>query len=138
MSEFLIFNDNDKFKMKFSLDTKTFELKQVISQRLNLTDITKFNVFLEKTGFIDKNPTLLNNTLSYFNSYLLNSSPQYYIFCFAKTKPYNIFQNKLILDNTNSESNNLSQIGIEIKQKGNLLVSLSCDKYCHNIPVDYL
>ena len=144
MSEFLIFNDNDKCKMKFSLDTKTFELKQVISQRLNLTDITKFNIFLEKTGFIDINPTLLNNSLSYFNPYLSNSSPPYYIFCFDKTKPYNIFQNnnlcsnKLILDNTNSESNNLSQIGIQIKQKDNLLVCLSCAKHCHNISVDYL
>ena len=144
MSEFLIFNDNDRFKMKFSSDTTVTELKQVISQRLNLQDITKFNIFLEKSGFIDINPDLLNSTLSSFKPNLSNSSEPYYIFCFNKMNLDNLIQNnnlcscKLISENSNTESDNISQIGIQIKQKNNLLVCLSCAKFCHNIPVDYL
>ena len=63
MVEFIIFNENDKFKMKFELKTTISELKQVISQKWNLSD--KFNIFLEKYGFIDINPTLLNSQLSF-------------------------------------------------------------------------
>ena len=144
MSEFLIFNDNDRFKMKFSLNTSIGELKKIISQKLKLIDITKFNIFLEKSGFIDINPAFLNSPISSLQSCLSNLISPYYIFCFNKLNPENIFQNnnccsaKLIANNINSDSNNLSQIGIKLKERNNILVCLSCAKHCNNIPVDFL
>ena len=142
MVEFIIFNEKDKFKMKFELKTTISELKQVISQKWNLSDT--FNIFLEKYGFIDINPTLLNSQLSFFNSSFSNSSPPYNIFCFNISKYENYIQNnnyctrKLIFTSNESEQNNLSQIGITIKEKNNMIVCLSCAKHCHNLPIDYL
>ena len=73
MAEFIIFNDNDKFKMKFDLNTTISELKQVISQKLNLSN--NYNCFLEKYGFIDINPSLLNSKLIIiFNNRAINKS----------------------------------------------------------------
>ena len=144
MTEFLILYDNNQFKMKFSLDTTILELKTVILQRFNLVDLSKFNIFLEKAGFIDINPTLLNSPLSSLKTYFSYSNPPYYIFCFDKSKPENIIQNnnicscKLIPNSNNSQPNDLPQIGIKLKQKSNILVCLSCAKNCFSIPVDYL
>ena len=140
MAEFIIFNENEKFKMKFSLDSTISELKKVISQRLNLADLTKFNLFLEKTGFLDITPESLNSSLSSFKSSLLNSNPPYNIFCFSVSKIENIIQNNLFCPNHLIPDNNkeISQIGIKIKEKKNKLVCISCAKNCHNIPIDYL
>ena len=139
MAEFNILNDKNHFKLTFSLDTTIAQLKQLISQRLNYND---FNMFLEKTGFIDINPTLLNSPLSSLKDNLSNITPPYYIVCFNKSNLENIIQNNIccsnkLIINDNSEEN-LSQIGIQLKDQNNLLICLSCAKYCHNIPVDYL
>ena len=138
MAEFIIFNDNDKFKMKFDLNTTISELKQVISQKLNLSN--NYNCFLEKYGFIDINPSLLNSKLSSLN--LSSSTPPYNIFCFTKSNPQNQIQNfctdKLTFINGDSVQKSLSQIGIKIKGTDNMMVCLPCAKHCHNIPVDYL
>ena len=119
MAEFIIFNENEKFKMKFSLDSTISELKKVISQRLNLADLTKFNLFLEKRGFLDITPESLNSSLSSFKSSLLNSNPPYNIFCFSVSKIENIIQNNLFCPNHLIPDNNkeISQIGIKIKEK---------------------
>ena len=137
MTEFIILNDDCQFRMKFSFDIKISELKQVISQRLNLNNITEFNMFLEKSGFIDINPTLFNSPLSSFKGNLSNSKPPYYIICFNKTKYENIIQNNIICSNKLIETD-ISQVGIQIKNNNNILVCLSCAKFCHNIPIDYL
>ena len=139
MSEFIIFNENEKFKMKFSLETTILELKQVILQRLNLSDISEFNVFLEKSGFIDITSESLNSPLSSLKSNLSNLNQPYNIFCFDKSKIENIIQNNLFCSQqlmTNNKQE-ISQIGIKIKEKEKL-VCLSCAKFCHNIPIDYL
>ena len=144
MTEFIIFNGGDKFKMKFDLDITISEVKKLIFQKMNLSEMDKYNLFLEKYGFIDINPSILNTPLSSLNSSLSNSIPPYYIFCFNKScleknlENDNYCSQKLTLSKNDSEHNNLSQIGIKIKEKDDILVCVSCAKYCHNMPIDYL
>ena len=134
MSEFLIHTENNNFKMKFALDTKISELKQVVSQKFNFTNQTNFYLFLEKSGFIDINSSSLDSPLSSFNSFLSKLSQPYNLFCFDITKPEN---NKIFCTQKITESNELSQTGIKLKDK-DLIVCLSCSKFCHNILTDFI
>ena len=142
MIKFIIFNNDNKYKIKFDSDSTISEAKKVIFEKLNLSNINDYNLFLEKYGFIDINPSLLNSKISSIKSNLTNSLPPYYLFCFNKCTLENNFHNycsrKLILSNNDSEKNNLSQVGIKVKEKNDILVCLSCAKYCHNIPIDCL
>ena len=144
MTEFIIINDKDNYKMNFNSNISILELKQLISKKINLSDITKFNIFLEKSGFIDINNSSLNIPLSSLINSLSNSNSPSFIFCFNKSNPESIIENnnccssKLISNNTNSQTNNISQIGIQIKEKSDILVCPSCAKHCHNIPLDNL
>ena len=38
MSQFLVFTENNSFRMKFALDSKISELKQIIAQKFNFKD----------------------------------------------------------------------------------------------------
>ena len=67
MSQFLVFTENNSFRMKFALDSKISELKQIIAQKFNFKDQNNFCIFLEKSGFIDDNPLLY-----YYNLINLN------------------------------------------------------------------
>ena len=144
MTEFIIINDKDNYKMNFNSNISLLELKQLISKKINLSDITKFNIFLEKSGFIDTNNSSLSCPLSSLINSLSHSNPPYYFFCFNKSNPENIIKNnnccscKLILNDSNSQATNLSQIGIQIKEKSDIFVCSSCAKYCHNITLDNL
>ena len=133
MSEFKIYSGDNSFRMKFALDSTISELKQIISQKFNLTNSNNFFIFLEKSGFIDINPLSLNSPLSSLNSFLSKLTQPYNLFCFDKTNPEsckNICTLKL------TELSELSQTGIKIK--GDLIVCLPCAKFCHNISVDYI
>ena len=142
MTEFIIFNNDNKYKIKLDLNTTISEAKKIISEKLKLSNINEYNFFLEKYGFIDTNPSLLNSKLSSLKPDLTNSPPPYYIFSFNKNNLENSIHNycsqKLILSNDNSEQNSISQVGIKIKEKNDILVCLSCAKYCHNIQIDCL
>ena len=144
MVEFIIFYADDKIKMNFNLESTIFELKQEISKKLKLLDNTQFNIFLEKTGFIDINSSSKDYSLSSLIPSLSNLIQPYYIFYFNKSNPENAIQGnnicsyKLIQNNNNNDSNNIAQIGLQIKEKDNILVCLSCAKHCHNIPLDSL
>jgi hypothetical protein len=142
MTEFIIFNNDNKYQIKFDLNTTISEAKKIISEKLELSNINEYNFFLEKYGFIDINPSLLNSKLSSLRPDLTNSLPPYYIFSFNKNNLENSIHNycsqKLILSNDNSEQNSISQVGIKIKEKNDILVCLSCAKYCHNIQIDCL
>ena len=144
MTEFIIINDKENYKMNFNSNISILELKQLISKKLNLSDITKFNIFLEKSGLIDINNSSLSIILSSLINGLSNSISPYFLFCFNKSNLESIIENnnccscKLISNNINSESQNLSQIGIQIKDKSDILVCLSCAKHCHSIQLDNL
>ena len=133
MSEFTIFNEDRKFTMKFALDTKISELKQIISEKFNFQK-NNFFIFLEKSGFIDINPSSMNSPLSSLDSFLSKLTQPYNLFCLDITNPEsykNFCVNKLL------ENNELEQTGIKIKEK-DLMICLPCSKYCHNISVDKL
>ena len=138
MIEFNIFNGNDKFKMGFNNDETIIELKKLIAQKLNISDVNQFNIFLEKTGFIDINPSLLNSKISSLKQGLSESNPPYSIFCFDKLHPENNIESNNFCFNKFIPNNNLSQVGVKIKEKDNIIVCLSCAKHCNNIPIDYL
>ena len=135
MNDFSIFDGSTNFKMKFALDTTISELKQVISQRFNISNPNHFYVFLEKSCFIDINPSSLNSPLSSLNSHLSKLTPPYNLFCFdminLEKTVRNFCTNKLI------ESSEIAQAGIKTKEN-DLFICLACAKYCHNINVDYI
>ena len=135
MCEFSIFDGSTSFKMKFALDTTISELKQVISQRFNITNPNNFFVFLEKSCFIDINPSSLNSPLSSLNSFLSKLTPPYNLYCFdiinLEKTVRNFCSSKLI------ESSEVTQAGIKTKEN-DLFICLVCAKYCHNINVDYI
>ena len=137
MNEFLIFNGNDKFKINFSLDSTVEEFKKVIAERTNLSDINKFNIFLEKTGFIDNNSSSLKSQLSSFKNNLSNLNQPYSVFCFNKSNPENDVQ-KNNLCSAKIISNDISQTGVKLKDKDNIIVCLPCAKNCNNIKIDFL
>ena len=132
MSEFLIFNNNNNFKIKFSLDTKISEVKKIIFEKFNFSGQDNFYIFLEKSGFIDINPSNLNSPLSSLNSLLSKLTQPYNLFCLNLFDPesYNIFCTKKI-----TEENEISQTGIKLKDK-DIILCLSCSKYCYNISFD--
>ena len=135
MSEFIFYYESNIFKMKFALDSTILELKQVISQRFNLSNLDNFHIYLEKIGFLDINSSSLNSPLSTLNSYLSQLTPPYHIFCFDITSPeknLNFCTQKLT-----QVTDDISQIGINLKSD-NLMTCLSCAKFCHNINADYL
>ena len=134
MSEFKIFNEDNSFKMKFALDSTISELKQVISEKFRINNINNFFVFLEKSGFIDINPSSLNSPLSSLNSSLSKLTQPYNLFCLDITNPqsYKTFCTNKLLD-----ENELDQTGIKIKEN-DLILCLPCSKYCHNIYIDKL
>ena len=134
MSEFTIFYEDRKFTMKFALDTKLSELKQIISEKFNFQNINNFFIFLEKSCFIDINPTLLNSQLSSLDSFLSKLNQPYNLFCLNITNPesYQTFcTNKLL------ENNELEQTGLKIKEN-DLMICVPCSKHCHNICIDKL
>ena len=135
MCEFSIFDGSTSFKMKFALDTTISELKQVISQRFNITNPNNFFVFLEKSCFIDINPSSLNSPLSSLNSFLSKLTPPYNLYCFdiinLEKTVRNFCSSKLV------ESSEVTQAGIKTKEN-DLFICLVCAKYCHNINVDYI
>ena len=134
MSEFTIFYEDRKFTMKFALDTKLSELKQIISEKFNFQNINNFFIFLEKSCFIDINPKLLNSQLSSLDSFLSKLNQPYNLFCLNITNPesYQTFcTNKLL------ENNELEQTGLKIKEN-DLMICVPCSKYCHNICIDKL
>ena len=136
MSElFIFYYEHNTFRMKFALDSTILELKQVISERFNLQNINNFYIFLEKSGFIDINPSSLNSSLSSLNSFLSKLTKPYNIFCFDKINPeknLNFCTQKI-----SENMSDISQIGINLKQN-NLMICLSCAKFCHNMNVDFL
>ena len=134
MSEFKIFNEDNSFKMKFALDSTISELKQVISEKFRINNINNFFVFLEKSGFIDINPSSLNSPLSSLNSSLSKLTQPNNLFCLDITNPqsYKTFCTNKLLD-----ENELDQTGIKIKEN-DLILCLPCSKYCHNIYIDKL
>ena len=134
MSEFKIFNEDNSFKMKFALDSTISELKQVISEKFRINNLNNFFVFLEKSGFIDINPSSLNSPLSSLNSSLSKLTQPYNLFCLDITNPqsYKTFCTNKLLD-----ENELDQTGIKIKEN-DLILCLPCSKYCHNIYIDKL
>ena len=134
MSEFLICTENNSFRMEFGLDRKISELKQVISQKFNFLNQSNFYIFLEKSGFIDINLLSIDSPLSSLNSLLSKLSQPYNLFCFDITNSEN---DKIFCTQKIIESNEISQTGIKLKDK-DLIVCLSCAKFCHNISVDYL
>ena len=134
MSEFTIFNEDRNFTMKFSLDTKISELKQNISEKFNFQNINNFFLFLEKSCFIDINPSSLNSPLYSLDSFLSKLTQPYNLFCLDITNPEsykNFCSNKLL------EENELEQTGIKIKEN-DLMLCLPCATYCHNINIDKL
>ena len=138
MTEFIIFNGNDKFKIEFNQEKTISELKNVISKKMNFLDINNFNIFLEKTGFIDINPFSINSQLSSLKNNLSKLNPPYSIFCFDKSNIENNIQNNNLCFNKLISNNNLSQICIKIKEKNNIKVCISCAKHCNNIILDNL
>ena len=134
MSEFRIFYEDNSFKMKFALDTTIIELKQVISQRFNLTSLNNIFIYLEKSCFIDINSESLNSPLSSLNQFLSKLSQPYNLFCLDTTKPET---GKYFCTQKITESNELAQVGIKLKDN-DLMICLPCSKYCHNILVDYI
>ena len=134
MNEFNINTWNNNFKMAFPLETKISELKQAISQKCNSTNQTNFYIFLEKSGFIDVNPSSLDSALSSLDFLLSKLTQPYNLFCFDVMNPEN---NKIFCTQKLSERDELSQTGIKLKEKG-LIICLPCAKYCHNISVDYI
>ena len=137
MNEFAIFNGNDKFKMNFSLDTTVEDFKKAIAEKTNLSDVNKFNIFLEKTGFIDNNSSSLKLQLSSFKNNLSNLNQPYSVFCFNKSNPESNVQNSHLCSGK-IISNNISQTGVKLKDKDNIIVCLSCAKNCNNIKIDFL
>ena len=134
MSEFRIFYEDNSFKMKFALDTTIIELRQVISQRFNLTSLNNIFIYLEKSCFIDINSESLNSPLSSLNQFLSKLSQPYNLFCLDTTKPET---GKYFCTQKITESNELAQVGIKLKDN-DLMICLPCSKYCHNILVDYI
>ena len=134
MSEFKIFNEDNSFKMKFALDSTISELKQVISEKFRINNLNNFFVFLEKSGFIDINPSSLNSPLSSLKPFLSKLTQPYNLFCLDITNPqsYKTFCTNKLLD-----ENELDQTGIKIKEN-DLILCLPCSKYCHNIYIDKL
>ena len=134
MSQFLVFTENNSFRMKFALDSKISELKQIIAQKFNFKDENNFCIFLEKSGFIDVNTSSLDSPLSSLNPFLSKLSQPYNLFCLDLI---NLENDKIFCTQKITESNELPQIGIKLKDK-DLIVCLACAKFCHNIPVDYI
>ena len=130
---------NNNQPIPFSIEEKSTikELKKLIFEKLK-SEIDSFHICLENFGILD-NEDLINTTLSKYKS-----KTKYHCYSIIIIQTNNI---KDIILNDNFCSQNLissfkgniiplSQTGIHIKNKNNMLVCLSCAKHCYNINLE--
>ena len=133
----IYYNGDQPISFSTHEDITIKKLKYLISIKIN-SETESFHLCLENFGILDNEDSINTQLSKYITK---DKDRRYSIFIIQNNKIEKViindnFCSQKIISSLNGNIIPLSQTGIYMKNKNNILVCLSCAKHCHNINLE--